>query len=90
MTKSGSDDFDEFCIIELVLCTYIWSKKLLDALPYITSFFGNIFQYIEYMLCMVMHPIAFLTRYNYIVLIQSIQNSPKSTETLLVIWFYMV
>ena len=38
------------------------------------------------MLYMVMHPVAFLTRYKYIVLIQLIQNSPKTSELLSVIW----
>ena len=33
-----------------------------------------------------MHQVAFLTRYMYIVLIQLIQYSPKSSEPLSVIW----
>ena len=38
------------------------------------------------MLFMVMHPVAFLTRYMYIVLIQLIQNLLKSSEWFTVIW----
>ena len=59
-----------FVLIELVLCNYIWSKKLLDALPYITYVLYIEIYYQKKMLCMVMHLVAFLTRYKYIILIQ--------------------
>ena len=76
-----------FVLIELVLCTYIWSKKATGCITiYNIDFELYVLIYKKYMLCMVMHPVAFLTRYMYIVLIQLIQNSPKSSERFSVIW----